>query len=502
MDTDTGYSYRWSGTAWVQVKDSDITKAIKEVETVKTTYATKSELSSTDTELRGKVSDSLTTAKSYTDSSITTEAVNRDAAIKAQADSISLEVSKTYAKQETFDSYKSSNDETVSNIKTTADSAASDLAEYKTSVSETYATKASLTATDSSIRSDVSYTYLSKGDAASTYATSTSLTQTASDLTTTIRTAQDTANGAASVANTTATMIREYADGVLVAKTGAKVGALVNANGSFDVVMLTWKDGVPTAGTELASFDGSRARIGNASEAHVVLRPQSLVFYADEAGKHLAEFAPGAVSVNDGSLKVKFGSGTIDGSNAAAIYGPAVGDGIILMPSESSNASLWICGDKAESGESMFAVHADKLLLARSGDPLEPFNMDHVIKLLGSSWQSAAVTLNTSSSLLGAHSASCLINPGLGLAHLSIDMSFESPGWQPGTGTWLFRLPSGLRPSATEPKRLYNLIQIYIGGRWGAHVDVHSDGYCYPTWGWQTTNIMCNMVFPLALLGL
>ena len=311
--------------------------------------------------------------------------------------------------------------------------------------------------------------------------------------------AATTASNAQATANATATLIRQYSGGVLVAKTGSTVGALVNANGSFDVVTLTWSNGVPTAGTEIASFDGGRARIGNATEAHVVLRPQSLVFYADEAGNHLAEFAPGAVSVNDGDLKIKFGSGDIDGSNAAAIYGPTIGDGIILMPSESSNANLWICGDKAESGESMFAVHADNLMLARSGDPLKSFNMDHVIKLLGSSWQSAEVTLNTSSSLLGAHSASCLINPGLGLAYLSIDMSFESPGWQPGTGTWLFRLPPGLQPPST--KRLYNLLQIYINGRWGAHVDVHPDGYCYPTWGWQATNVMCNIVFPTALLG-
>ena len=55
MDTDTGYSYRWSGTEWVQVKDSDVTKALKEIESVKTTYATKSELKATDTELSGKV---------------------------------------------------------------------------------------------------------------------------------------------------------------------------------------------------------------------------------------------------------------------------------------------------------------------------------------------------------------------------------------------------------------------------------------------------------------
>lgn len=461
MDTDTGYSYRWSGTAWVQVKDSDITKALKEVETVKTTYATKSELSATDTELRGKVSDALTTAKSYTDSSITTEAVNRDAAIKAQADSISLEVSKTYAKQETFDSYKNSNDETVSNIKTTADSAASDLAEYKTSVSETYATKASLTATDSSIRSDVSSTYLSKGDASSTYATSTSLTQTASDLTTTIRTAQDTANGAASVANTTATMIRQYAGGVLVAKTGAAVGALVNANGSFDVVSLTWSDGVPSVSGTPSSFDTDSVNLlGGAARFYV---------------KQWSE--------NPKSREVRINSP----------------DGAVItlgVDDEATNGGLYVIPENSPMGSGMGGEAGCEW----------PFYADNLhayelyIKNRSVAWQSASVTLNTSSSLLGSHSASCLINSGLGLAYLAVDMSFESPGWQPGTGTWVLRLPEELRPAKTV--RLSNIIQIYIGGRWGAHLDVHSDGYCCPTWGWQATNIMCATVFPLALLGL
>lgn len=94
-----------------------------EIASMKTTYATKSELTATDTDLSGKVSDALTTAKSYTDSSITTEVTNRDAAIKAQADSISLEVSKTYTKQETFSAYQSTNDAEVAAAKSTADDA-------------------------------------------------------------------------------------------------------------------------------------------------------------------------------------------------------------------------------------------------------------------------------------------------------------------------------------------------------------------------------------------
>ena len=142
MDTDTGYSYRWSGTAWVQVKDSDVTKALKEIEGVKTTYATKSELSATDKELSGKISDSLTTARSYADGKVAQEVSDRNAAIKAQADSISLDVSKTYTKSETFSAYQSDADKRIatansdaSTAKATAATAATDAATAKTNAS-------------------------------------------------------------------------------------------------------------------------------------------------------------------------------------------------------------------------------------------------------------------------------------------------------------------------------------------------------------------------------
>ena len=147
MDTDTGYSYRWSGTAWVQVKDSDVTKALKEIQSVKTSYATKSELTATDKELSGKISDTLTTARSYTDSSVEQEVTARNAAIKAQADSISLDVSRTYTKYETFSSYQEDADGRIatananaSTAVSTAKTAASDAATAKTNASTAVST--------------------------------------------------------------------------------------------------------------------------------------------------------------------------------------------------------------------------------------------------------------------------------------------------------------------------------------------------------------------------
>ena len=174
MDTDTGYSYRWSGTAWVQVKDSDVTKALNEVQAIKTDYATKSELKSTDTELSGKISDSLTTARSYTDGKVAQEVTDRNAAIKAQADSISLDVSKTYTKAETFSAYQSDADQRIatansnaSTAKSTAATAASDASKAKSDASSAvetankameavYDTQASLKVADDKITSEVS----------------------------------------------------------------------------------------------------------------------------------------------------------------------------------------------------------------------------------------------------------------------------------------------------------------------------------------------------------
>jgi len=147
MDTDTGYSYRWSGTEWVQVKDSDVTKALKEIESVKTSYATKSELTATDKELSGKISDTLTTARSYTDASLEQEVTERNAAIKAQADSISLDVSRTYTRSDTFAAYQTDADGRIatanSNASTavsTAQTAATDAATAKTDASTAVST--------------------------------------------------------------------------------------------------------------------------------------------------------------------------------------------------------------------------------------------------------------------------------------------------------------------------------------------------------------------------
>lgn len=199
MDTDTGYSYRWSGTEWVQVKDSDVTKALREIAGIKTDYATKSELSATDTELSGRVSDALTTAKSYTDSSVEQEVTARNAAIKAQADSISLDVSRTYTKSETFSAYQSDADGRIatananaSTAVSTAKTAASDAATAKTNASTAVDTA---NAASTSAASAVKTANAASGSAASAVQTANSASSTASA-------AQSTADAAKSAAAT------------------------------------------------------------------------------------------------------------------------------------------------------------------------------------------------------------------------------------------------------------------------------------------------------------
>ncbi len=211
MDTETGYSYRWSGTAWVQVKDSDVTKALKEIETVKTDYATKSELTATDTELSGKVSDALTTAKSYTDSSMEQEVTARDAAIKAQADSISLDVSRTYTKSETFSAYQTDADGRIatananaSTAVSTARTAASDAATAKTNASSAVSTANAASSSANKASTDAATAVKTANTANSNASSAVTTANAASGTASAAKSTADAAKSAAATAQTSA----------------------------------------------------------------------------------------------------------------------------------------------------------------------------------------------------------------------------------------------------------------------------------------------------------
>lgn len=70
-------------------------------------------------------------------------------------------------------------------------------------------------------------------------------------------------------------IIREYEDGVLVAKQNNNYGALINASGSFDVVQLTWSGKEPIIGSPVARF-GSNIILG--ADANLQLKITSNKF--------------------------------------------------------------------------------------------------------------------------------------------------------------------------------------------------------------------------------
>ena len=63
------------------------------------------------------------------------------------------------------------------------------------------------------------------------------------------------------------TMVRQYSDGVLVCREQNSIGALVDADGSFDIVAVSWSGSTPTAGDSLSSFSADVIRLGSVDDA-------------------------------------------------------------------------------------------------------------------------------------------------------------------------------------------------------------------------------------------
>ena len=75
-------------------------------------------------------------------------------------------------------------------------------------------------------------------------------------------------------------MVRNYNDGVLVCREGNAVGALVNADGSFDVVSVTWSNGIPSASSAKASF-GNTILLGDDGSFGIEISEDLLAFYLE-----------------------------------------------------------------------------------------------------------------------------------------------------------------------------------------------------------------------------
>lgn len=146
-------------------------------------------------------------------------------------------------------------------------------------LSKEYATQSQLTVGLNGILTTVSQTYETKDHAGVTYANKTTTEQTFSEIDT--RVTQNATNIEGEIL-ARETLIRQYANGVLVCKVGEAVGALVNASGSFDVVSVTWSGNNPTVTGTLSTF-GEESQIGRSGEARLVLDYHSLE-YADADG--------------------------------------------------------------------------------------------------------------------------------------------------------------------------------------------------------------------------
>ena len=177
FDADTGRSYRWDGNVWVEIKNTDITKALGEVDNIKKTYATKSDLSVTKDSIKGEINETLIKSKQYTKDLVSTESLNRTSAIEASSNSIKQHVAESYTQKTEFDDMANnvnvfmngtqSNLENITNkvdkaadLATKASNKSTDteqkLEQYKTTVSNTYATKGELAVTNETITAEVS----------------------------------------------------------------------------------------------------------------------------------------------------------------------------------------------------------------------------------------------------------------------------------------------------------------------------------------------------------
>ena len=90
-------------------------------------------------------------------------------------------------------------------------------------------------------------------------------------------------------------LVRPYNDGVIVCREGNSVGALVNADGSFDIVDVTWSQGVPTAGsTRYATFGGTTL-IGNTTRG-IQLNSSALSFLLEGERAFDVSYEPASTS--------------------------------------------------------------------------------------------------------------------------------------------------------------------------------------------------------------
>lgn len=110
------------------------------------------------------------------------------------------------------------------------------------------------------------------------------------------------------------TMVRQYGEGLLVCRTGQGIGALVSADGTFDVVSVSWSDGedpVPTTGEPITSIGGDHSYFGTTSGFRVAIETvgtgddehQQLSFY--DASNNLVAYMYGGLMYVENTMVLR-----------------------------------------------------------------------------------------------------------------------------------------------------------------------------------------------------
>lgn len=110
------------------------------------------------------------------------------------------------------------------------------------------------------------------------------------------------------------TMVRQYGEGVLVCRAGQGIGALVSADGTFDVVSVSWSDGedpVPTTGEPITSIGGDHSYFGSTSGFRVAIETvgtgddehQQLSFY--DASNNLVAYMYGGLMYVENTMVLR-----------------------------------------------------------------------------------------------------------------------------------------------------------------------------------------------------
>lgn len=159
--------------------------------------------------------------------------------------------------------------------------------------------------------------------------------------------------GTQTAAAATAAMIRAYGAGILVCRQGNTVGALVNADGSFDVVKVTWSGSTPTASTVYAKY-AATSTIGESTAGHISVDSGGITLYGKK---------PGSTGVSE--VIAKFGYAGTSSTGAAKftlgtrVSGSTEGEGSVSIGwnNESSGSkSIAFGSNNTASGQNSFAV--------------------------------------------------------------------------------------------------------------------------------------------------